>query len=397
MKRKTLYFFRRQSFNSMREYFDEDGIQIFSISEFVSNPSRYDDLYLGETVIIDLSAILWNKESLQSNIEILDQKFPESTRFIADKKYQEDVIYEFRYVFDEFSDIENEIDIPSSEPDEIVKPSVRHRKIVDLNEEDITSFVQSVNQGLYGHEGFKSVFSGLIENFRLFNKLGEHKVLSLFLMGDSGVGKTELARVIHKSLDIEGNSKMAKVNFGNYSSDHSLSSLIGSPRGYRDSEDGEIFIRVSKSKVGLILIDEFEKGNSRVFDFFLAALENGSMTNSLSGDVDINGFIIVFTSNISKSDFHKRISPELRSRFDHVAYFHPLFEEDKDKFTEFRVNDIVKKYNRQFSTQIAESEIKQILSRINVKRFKNMRDLNKEIKDVFVKYIKNETITKELD
>lgn len=52
--------------------------------------------------------------------------------------------------------------------------------------------------------------------------------------------------------------KLAKINFGNYSSDNSLNSLIGSPRGYIGSEEGEIFIRVKDSDTGLILIDEFE-------------------------------------------------------------------------------------------------------------------------------------------
>ena len=79
-------------------------------------------------------------------------------------------------------------------------------------------------------------------------------------MGESGVGKTEVARTIHECLD--GKMKLAKVNFGNYSSEFSLSSLIGSARGYIGSDDGEIFIRVRTADVGVILIDEFEKSNA---------------------------------------------------------------------------------------------------------------------------------------
>lgn len=75
-------------------------------------------------------------------------------------------------------------------------------------------------------------------------------------MGESGVGKTEVARTIYNCLG--GKKKLAKVNFGNYSSEFSLSSLIGSARGYIGSEDGEIFIRVRDTDIGIILIDEFE-------------------------------------------------------------------------------------------------------------------------------------------
>ena len=81
----------------------------------------------------------------------------------------------------------------------------------------------------------------IVESFRVFNKLGEHKILSLFLMGDSGVGKTEVARSIHKALGSK--SKLAKVNFGNYSSHDALNSLIGSPLGYIGSDGGELVKR----------------------------------------------------------------------------------------------------------------------------------------------------------
>ena len=68
-------------------------------------------------------------------------------------------------------------------------------------------------------------------------------------MGESGVGKTEVARTIYKCLG--GKKKLAKVNFGNYSSEFSLSSLIGSARGYIGSDDGEIFIRVRDTDIGV--------------------------------------------------------------------------------------------------------------------------------------------------
>lgn len=113
-------------------------------------------------------------------------------------------------------------------------------------------------------------------------------------MGESGVGKTEVARTLHRCFD--GKKKLAKVNFGNYSSEFSLSSLIGSARGYIGSEDGEIFIRVRDTDVGVILIDEFEKSNATLFNYFLDVLESGKIISSLAEEIDLNGFIIIFTS-----------------------------------------------------------------------------------------------------
>ena len=238
---------------------------------------------------------------------------------------------------------------------------------------------------LYGHDKFKDDFTELIRNFRVFNKLGEHKILSLFLMGESGVGKTEVARILHKCLG--GKKKLAKVNFGNYSSEFSLSSLIGSARGYIGSEDGEIFINVRDTDVGIILIDEFEKSNATLFNYFLDVLESGKIISSLADEIDLNGFIIVFTSNISKEDFPNRISPELRSRFDYKGKFTLLYEEDKQKFVEFRVKSIIRKYNAEFDNKIDENEFEYFLSKIDVDKFNNMRDLNKKIKKTFVDYV----------
>ena len=237
----------------------------------------------------------------------------------------------------------------------------------------------------YGHERFKEEFKALVTSFRVFNKLGEHKILSLFLMGDSGVGKTEVARTIHKALG--SHTKLAKINFGNYSSHDALNSLIGSPLGYIGSDGGELLKRVQESDVGLILIDEFEKADNAVFNYFLDVLENGKIVNSQADEYDVNGYIIVFTSNISKENFKKKISPELRSRFDYKGMFNLLTDEDKRKFVHFRVNQIISKYREFVSHDLPEKLHDNVVARIDVSHYKNMRDLNKKIKDTFVELI----------
>ena len=194
-----------------------------------------------------------------------------------------------------------------------------------------------------------------------------------------------MARALYKSLG--GEKKLAKINFGNYSSDNALNSLIGSPRGYIGSEAGEIFIKVKDSDIGVILIDEFEKSNSTLFNYFLDVLESGKMVSSMAEEIDLNGFVIIFTSNISKEEFPKRISPELRSRFDYKGYFMPLFHSHKEKFVEFRIQNITEKFNANCEFNLPENITTDILKRINVDKYKNMRDLNKKIKDTFVKFV----------
>lgn len=159
--------------------------------------------------------------------------------------------------------------------------------------------------------------------------------------------------------------------------------------GYIGSDGGELLKRVNESDVGLILIDEFEKADNAVFNYFLDVLENGKIINSQADEYDANGYIIVFTSNISKENFKTKISPELRSRFDYKGVFNLLTDEDKRKFVHFRVNEIVEKYKKFVSKDIPDKLHDTIVSQIDVSKFSNMRDLNKKIKDTFVACVKS--------
>lgn len=384
--RTQLLFFDKLYFDFYKKLKVEEGKEIISITEGLLNFDKIDEVN-EYTQIVDISSLI-SLERIQYNAELVLPKFPEDTIFIADKKHKELFEYELRYCFEDFIDIDSieDIDVEYSVVDNTVKSkNLNHRKIIDLNSEEINEFINSFSNCIYGHEKFKDDFTELIRNFRVFNKLGEHKILSLFLMGDSGVGKTEVARAIHKSLG--GKKKLAKINFGNYSSDNALNSLIGSPRGYVGSEAGELFIRVKESDIGIILIDEFEKSNSTLFNYFLDVLESGKMVSSMAEEINLDGFIIIFTSNISKEEFPKRISPELRSRFDYKGYFMPLFHSHKEKFVEFRIKNIIEKFNKSFEFELPENITTNILSQINVSKYKNMRDLNKKIKDTFVKSV----------
>src|SRR5690606_18392261 len=141
------------------------------------------------------------------------------------------------------------------------------------------------------------------------------------------------------------------------------------------------------SDTGVILIDEFEKGNPTVYNFFLSALETGIMTNSQGDDINIDGFIIIFTSNISKEDFKEKISPELRSRFDYKCRFSLLHDSDKEKYTNFRLNNIINSFESEFSYKLPLHVRYELLSCLSFGKFSNMRDLNKEIKSRFIDYL----------
>ena len=385
-----LFFYTKNQFFNFKSSQTTAGFEFLSMSQLLSS-QKIDSLDVYQQYFVDISSVVGFVKANDSqllNFEQLFNSFGENIFFICDKAYEKDIKYIFRYIFDEFSDVETESDEITDEVQETpVAKSSSVKKITDLDDTELDLFFSNFDARLYGHERFKEEFKELVTSFRVFNKLGEHKILSLFLMGDSGVGKTEVARTIHKALGSQ--AKLAKINFGNYSSHDALNSLIGSPLGYIGSDGGELLKRVNESDIGLILIDEFEKADNAVFNYFLDVLENGKIVNSQADEYDVNGYIIVFTSNITKENFKSKISPELRSRFDYKGVFNLLTDEDKKKFVHFRVNQIITKYREFVSADIPDRLHDVIVSEINVSQFKNMRDLNKKIKDTFVAHIKS--------
>ena len=383
--RSELLFYERDDFFDYRELKYSEGYSIVTVSKFIKDNELIHEVDPAE--IVDLS-VLSEYLSLQLLPEQILPLFDDEIIFIADKKHKKLLSYELRFLFETFNDVEKsylnkEVNLDNDSNE--IKPKKRHNKIIDLDNQAIVTFFESFREKLYGHPKFKDDLEEEINTFRIFNKLGEHKILSLFLMGDSGVGKTEVARTMFNCLN--GKKKLAKINFGNYSNEFSLSSLIGSARGYKGSDDGEIFMKVRDTDVGILLIDEFEKSNASLFNYFLDVLESGKMTSSLGDEIDLNGFIIVFTSNISKEDFSKRISPELRSRFNYKCMFTLLSNKDKEKYIEFRVGSLIKKVKQEYNIEFPENTINYFIKLIDVSKYKNMRDINKQIKKVFLKYI----------
>ena len=301
--------------------------------------------------------------------------------FVCNSKYKNTLLEQFKYCFDKVTEYKNNENTDNYE--------TGVKRIIDIRDDELKSFFEKFEQELYGHDAFKEDFKNSIEEYRMFNKIGETKILSFFLMGHSGIGKTEVSNIIYNNLKTNNNSNLVKINLGNYSSQDALNSLIGSPRGFIGSENGELFIKLDKTDVGIILIDEIEKADKKIFNYFLEVLETGKATNSQGKEYDLDGYIIIFTSNVKKEKFTSVFSPELRSRFDLVYYFELLTREDKIKYLNDRLKKIIKKYNDEYNKKILKEDIEEIIKKIDVDNYLNIRYLNRAIKDEILKFLKN--------
>lgn len=110
------------------------------------------------------------------------------------------------------------------------------RTLTSLGEPEFERVLSALENRLIGQAEFKHSFESRSRSFRLFNAIGEQPVLSVLLLGPSGVGKTEVARILCE--EIAPLQPLPKINLGNYSSKDSLNFLIGSPRGYMGARRG---------------------------------------------------------------------------------------------------------------------------------------------------------------
>lgn len=385
-----LTIFKRPDYQSLKTKIEADGKKLISVGTVIDifnygNISERIGLLDLSEVVIDISA-LKNIEIVGGNFLLAFEYFVEE--YLSEACFATDYdTQEFRekvsYIFEKIRVYEN----PKTRK-EIKEEKTQMRikkKIVDCSREDIEKLVFNFSNKIIGHDRFKDELLSKLIEFKIFNSMDENKIYSFFIMGESGVGKTEVAKVLHQLLG--GETPLAKINFGNYSSQDALNSLIGSPRGYIGSETGELFERVEQSNTGIILIDEFEKATTSLFNYFLEVLESGVAINSQGEILDLNGYIFIFTSNIEPNKFEEVFSPELRSRFNYICSFSPLSYQDKENYLFTRFSKYVDEFNNAYNKKLKKLTTLELKQRIDINMYDNMRVLNSEIRNLFISYI----------
>ena len=378
---RELKLYKLKDFRSIKSFFEDNG-NIFTAAidlqgDFLEEIKRDPDKYY-----IDITQWVENlnvHRDLIHNMQGLLNLLPEEVAFLCEDKLADLALDVFRHNFSSSADLD--IQIPEEASQTLTQEDVNVvKKLVDLKNEELSDFLEHINKNLIGHKKFKEELAVRLKSFKLFHKLGEQKVFSIFLMGESGIGKTEVGRLMHKALGSQ--KSLCKISFGNYSSKDSLNSLIGSPRGYMGSETGELPMKIERSDIGIILIDEFEKADNPVFNFFLDLLEEGKFTDSQSNVYDLDGYLIIFTSNLSPENYKKRLSPELRSRFDYVCQFQLLTDKEKKDYMYKRIEVTIKKFEEKLNVTISKED-KAILYSIDYSSLNNLRKINRAIKEKF--------------
>ncbi|MBC8046381.1 MAG: ATP-dependent Clp protease ATP-binding subunit [Fimbriimonadaceae bacterium] len=235
-------------------------------------------------------------------------------------------------------------------------------KLVNMNDE--------LAKGVIGQsEAIKKITKSIQRN-RVGLKDPKKPIGSFIFLGPTGVGKTELAKVLSEFL-FDSKDSLIRIDMSEYMEKFSVSRLIGAPPGYVGYEEGgQLTEKVRRKPYSVILLDEIEKAHPDIFNILLQVLDDGQLTDGLGRKVDFKNTLIIMTSNIGarqlkdfgvgvgfntqakqlQSEDHSKsvietalkrtFSPEFLNRIDDVVIFNSLGREDIFKIIDITLSDV---------------------------------------------------------
>jgi ATP-dependent Clp protease ATP-binding subunit ClpC len=214
---------------------------------------------------------------------------------------------------------------------------------------------------------------------------------SFLFLGPTGVGKTELAKVLAEQV-FKDKDALIKIDMSEFMERHNLSRLIGAPPGYVGYEEsGKLTEAVRRKPYSVVLMDEIEKAHPEVTNILLQMLEDGFLTDAKGRKVSFKNTIVILTSNVGTDALNKqavmgfkagsnadadysavreqvmdqvkkRFRPELLNRFDKIVVFHALGPIQINQIVELQLNDLMARLEKQKITLAVSESAKAYLA-----------------------------------
>lgn len=186
---------------------------------------------------------------------------------------------------------------------------------------------------------------------------------SFIFLGPTGVGKTELARILAREF-FGSESALVKIDMSEFGEHHNVSRLVGAPAGYVGyDEGGQLTDKIRRQPYSLVLFDEIEKAHPDTFNMMLQILEDGALTDAKGRKIDFTNTIVIMTSNIGAEKLQKEASFGFRAeRPDQMKDLAELHEANKDKV----LDDLKKKMRPEFMNRIDKVIVFRALSKKDI-------------------------------
>jgi ATP-dependent Clp protease ATP-binding subunit ClpC len=305
---------------------------------------------------------------VQKNSVVKKQKYEQAAKLRDDEKKLEQQLAEAQQAWEEASKLHKD-QVTEDNVAEVVSmmTGIPVNRIATKEMKKLSNLNKSIGDLVIGQEKAVKQVVKAIQRNRAGLKDPNKPIGSFIFLGQTGVGKTQLAKVLASEL-FDSENSLIRIDMSEYMEKFAISRLIGAPPGYVGYEEGgQLTEKVRRKPYAVILLDEIEKAHPDVFNMLLQVLDDGFLTDSLGRKIDFRNTIIIMTSNVGArklKDFgsgvgfgtaarksaeadnarvviqaalKKTFAPEFLNRIDDVIVFNALEREDIHKIIDIEL------------------------------------------------------------
>jgi ATP-dependent Clp protease ATP-binding subunit ClpC len=320
--------------------------------------------------ILDLERQLEEVRELKNSV-VKRQKYEEAAKLRDDEKRLEKDLAIAQEQWEDDSK-NNKIEVTEDNVADVVSmmTGIPVNRIAQTESNKLAKLPELIQNKVIGQNDAVLKIARSIQRNRAGLKDPNRPIGSFIFLGQTGVGKTQLAKVLAREL-FDSEDALIRIDMSEYMEKFSISRLVGAPPGYVGYEEGgQLTEKVRRKPYCVVLLDEIEKAHPDVFNMMLQVLDDGFMTDSLGRKIDFKNTIIIMTSNIgarqlkdfgqgvgfgtatrvanaednSKSIIEnalkKTFAPEFLNRIDDVIVFNALEKEDINSIIEIELNKL---------------------------------------------------------
>ncbi|MBI9042067.1 ATP-dependent Clp protease ATP-binding subunit [Lutibacter sp.] len=300
------------------------------------------------------------------------QKYEEAARLRDDEKRVEGLLQTEQIKWEEASKLNREI-VTEDNVAEVVSmmTGIPVNRVAEAETKRLNELPILIKGKVIGQDEAVSKVVKAIQRNRVGLKDPNKPIGSFIFLGQTGVGKTQLAKVLAREL-FDSEEALVRIDMSEYMEKFAISRLIGAPPGYVGYEEGgQLTEKIRRKPYAVVLLDEIEKAHPDVFNMLLQILDDGHITDSLGRRIDFRNTIIIMTSNIGSrqlKDFgagvgfgtasktaqadanaksvienalKKSFAPEFLNRIDDVIVFNALEREDIHAIIDIELEKLV--------------------------------------------------------
>ena len=326
--------------------------------------------------VVNLESQLDEVRELKNSV-VKKQKYEEAAKLRDDEKRVERLLIEAQERWQEDSKL-NRVTVNENDIADVVSmmTNVPVNKIVKSEKNKLSRLAKVINSKLIGQNEAVEKVAKAIQRNRAGLKAPDKPIGSFIFLGQTGVGKTQLAKILASEI-FDSEENLIRIDMSEYMEKFAISRLIGAPPGYVGYEEGgQLTEKVRRRPYSVILLDEVEKAHPDIFNMMLQILDDGFLTDSLGRKINFQNTIIIMTSNVGarqvkdfgrglgfetasqksqskeieksviEKELKKTFSPEFLNRIDDIVVFNNLDKKDIRKIVDIELVYLIKRINQ---------------------------------------------------